>query len=272
MTDPFGGFDPQAWLADYGARAQRMYAEATRQQQALASLTAEATAGAVTVRIGVAGALRGVEMADGVRPSAAELTTSFEQAYRTAVQIINDGTAQHAGGVDAAVRESGPGPAEDTGPGPRPATGHLLTEDDTTVSVEMPIDAEFDEFLAALDEGEPEDLTAIVNNPVFQRYRSPGDPNTWQADLQRQVQRITANAAQITELAARITGRAETPEMTIEVGSQGRIDSLRFTDRVTRLRREQVGAAIIEVYTEAARDAERQLAEALAELGITPQE
>ena len=125
---------------------------------------------------------------------------------------------------------------------------------------------------AALVEGEPEDLTAIVNNPVFQRYRSPGDPNTWQADLQRQVQRITANAAQITELAARITGRAETPEMTIEVGSQGRIDSLRFTDRVTRLRREQVGAAIIEVYTEAARDAERQLAEALAELGITPQE
>lgn len=266
--------DPEQFAADYLARAEKMYADSVRQTHALRALAAEASSGPVTVTVGPSGRLETFSV-DGERASATQLTQGFAEAYREAVRLVNEATAQHSGGLADQVASYAPPSDYQDDDRRRPAQAALVepaeeeAPDATESELALPSDAAFDTLLEKLDQGDPEDLDAILNDPEFQRLLPPGDPDTWQQQLEREVQQISRNADRITELSRTIVGEHSTRELTIEVSSAGSVQSLRFHSAVGNVASEEVGEQVLTAYGEAAADASRQLSEALAELGVS---
>lgn len=269
--------DPEQFAADYLARAERMWADSVRQTRALQAVAAESTSGPVTVRVGTGGRLEAFTVS-GQRPSATQLSQGFAEAYREGLRVVNGAVAQHSGGLDDQVTSFAPpaGPEDDRR---RPPRAELVepdggaqdgdAQDGDDPALRLPSDAAFDTLLEKLDQGDPEDLDAVLNDPEFQRLLPPGHPDTWQQQLEREVQQISRNAGRVVELAQTAVGEHSTRELTIEVTSAGSVESLRFHRPVDALSADEIGEQVLAGYAEAAADAARKLSEGLAELGMS---
>lgn len=278
MTQPPGPsnsqyVDPEQFAADYLKRAEKMYADSVRQTRALRAMAAEATSGPVTVTVGPSGRLEKFQVESG-RASATQLSQGFAEAYREAVRLVNSATAEHSGGLADQVTSFAPPEDIDDDDRRRPPRAELVEpaqEDAPEPSDDefaLPSDDAFDTLLAKLDEGDPEDLGAILNDPEFQRLVPPGEPDTWQSQLEREVQQISRNADRITELSRSIVGEHSTKELTIEVTTAGSVESLRFHPPAGQLKPAEVGEHVLTAYGQAAADARQRLTEALDELGM----
>src|SRR5699024_305016 len=198
--------DPEQFAADYLARAERMWADSVRRTRALQAVAAESTSGPVTVRVGSGGRLEAFTVS-GPRPSATRLSQGFDEAYREALRVVNGAVAQHSGGLDDQVTSFAPptGPEDEQRRPPRaelvePDGDASEGEDGTDPALRLPSDAAFDTLLDKLDQGDPEDLDAVLNDPEFQRLVPSGEPDTWQTQLEREVRQISRNADRIGEL------------------------------------------------------------------------
>ncbi|CAI9405688.1 hypothetical protein [Aestuariimicrobium sp. T2.26MG-19.2B] len=278
--------DPLAYAEQLMSQAQAMYADAQRRSAALAALSAEATSAAVSVKVGPGGRLVGFTLdPDEPVPSPAQLCTAFRQAYDEACALITRALARDSGGLDASIGELAPTPEQPTIG--RPVVGSLHGVDEGAadagseesssgapgqVPVDppagLPVDDEFDRLLATLDEGEPEDLSAFVNDPLFQRLVPTSDPASWQQELEQQVAELTAHTAELTELAATIVGEHRDKLVTLAVFNGGKVDRVVFHAPAADATHDELSRAVVEGYRAAAEDAQQRLQVAIADSGL----
>ena len=141
-------------------------------------------------------------------------------------------------------------------------------EDD--LDLEIPADQAFDDLLSALDEGEPEDVTAFINHPLYRRYAPGGDPNEWQRDFTRQIQAISANADQLATLAATIRGTHESRTLDVVVAHGGHVESLTFHAPATTLPTDRLAEEVMAAWSAATEAAKTAFDTAVADLGLPP--
>ncbi|GAB3622110.1 hypothetical protein GCM10027418_01920 [Mariniluteicoccus endophyticus] len=255
--------DAERYAADLMARAQRMYADATSRSHELASLGVTAEQGDVRVRVSPGGVLDELVVADGAAVNPVRLSQDATTAYEAALRALTSAVASRSGGLDAQIMAYAPEEPTEPVPG---AGGVEVTVDEAEELPELPIDAQFESLLSMLDDT-PDDLQRFVDHPEFRRLSPQGDPTTWQHDLQAQVQAISANADELAEASRTIVGTHETPELTVEVGTSGRVERLLFKNAVRQVPPERVGGLVMEAYAAARTKAEQRLAGVVDDLG-----
>lgn len=257
--------DPREFLADLSRRAHNMIADAERQSQALRAAAAQATSGSVSVLVGVGGRLLSVEF-DDRQTSVAQLGTYFSEAYEAACRQIVGFTAAHSGGLDDAILSVMPESNEDSMR--RPASSTMIDLDPplkprpTTTSSDA-----FDAFLAVLDRDD--DPFAFVATPEVQALRPGGDPDTWQQDLQRQVQAVVAKGPDIAQAARRAIGVHDDRYLHLEAAAQGEVRSLTFHQPSLKLDSDELADKVMSAYLAATSQAQGLLDQALDELGLS---
>lgn len=257
-----GEWDAEQYAADLMARARHTYATAQAQARDLAAVSATAEQGSVRVRVAPGGVLEDVAITDA-SGSPSQLSADFTRAYAAALHALAPEVARHSGGLDEVIRgladeELGAGDAAGERPPAVSVDGHPA---DSPADETLPIDAAFDDLLAALD-GEPEDLTAFVQHPEFQRLRPTGEPDTWQRDLEATVRRLSEHADELAAAVTTVVGRHDDPMLTVEVGATGRVQRLVLKPAARSSSPEALTEAVRTAYAEARAEAERQLAEA----------
>lgn len=266
--------DPLSYAAQLRSHGAQLHAAGLAQQAALDSLAAEASVGALTVRVGLAGRLTGFVLdPDEERPSPTQLATSFSRAYDHACTLVVEATAAHSGGLDEAILALTPTAGTPEEASARPAEGSVSVDEadepasDDPSTDDLPIDDAFNRLLETLD-GEPEDIGTFLSDPLFKRFSAGPDPSTWQQDLQAQIAQLSAHSDELTRLATTTTGEHTDKNLTMQVSSAGRVLSLTFRPAAASLESDDLCAAVLEAYGEASEAAQAALQEAVAELGL----
>lgn len=262
-------FDPVAYADQLRSRGESLYAQGMAQRSALESLSAEATAGPLTVTVALAGRLTGCRLQPGASATVAQLGTAFRRAYDQACTSLTAGTASYSGGLDAAVASLAPVVGDESGVRPAVAEWQVDAPEASPDEYPLPVDDEFDRLLATLD-GAPEDIESFVNDPLFQRLVPTSDPSQWQAELQAEVARLSSHADELAVLATRTTAEHSDNHLTVTVSATGRVEDLSFRPAALALSADDLEQAVTTGYRTAAGLAEQALQEAVAELGLGP--
>lgn len=124
-----------------------------------------------------------------------------------------------------------------------------------------------DELLADDDaDDEPTSVAALAKELDFDTERTPGDPSQWQANLEAEIAKISAAAADLPQLMEQIRGEAESKLVQIVVNAAGGLVDIRFRGPAMG-KLEELNRDLDRVRVEAARDANSKLQEALSDRG-----